>query len=75
MSKLILLKTWARETYGEDAPSNVTLLRWVKKRKILPLPQKQGRAYYVSPEARYTEPSKPRQLVDRLAREEEAHAS
>lgn len=68
--KLVSLERWLRDTYGEDAPHMETARRWARAGKIQPPPQKHGRAYFVHPEARYTNSSsaKPR-LVDRLRAE------
>lgn len=50
--KLQTLEEWARNKY-ERPPSKWTLRRWVADGKIFPIPQKQGRAYFVDPNARY----------------------
>lgn len=82
MAKLITLEAWATATYGEGSPHINTLRRWARDSLIFPTPEKHGRTYYVSPNARYcdyrnqaliTMPS-PRgnasagRLVDRIAR-------
>jgi predicted site-specific integrase-resolvase len=64
MSKYVLLSTWAARNYGSDAPHPRTLLRWVKAGKIQPKPERHGRDYYVSPEARYTD--RPQSLWERV---------
>lgn len=51
--RLIPLEKWAEQQYGEDAPSIFTLRSWCRDGKILPLPKKHGRRYYVSEQARY----------------------
>jgi hypothetical protein len=51
-AKLQTLEEWARSNY-EQPPSEYTLRRWVKAGKIFPAPEKQGRAYFVVPHARY----------------------
>ncbi len=51
--KLIPLEAWAANRYGEHAPSIYTLRRWVREAKILPVPKKHGRTYFVSESARY----------------------
>ena len=74
MSQLVSLHTWAAQTYGEDAPCMATLLRWTKRGQIQPAPVKHGRAYFVAPDAVYTERSFP-SLVDRIhADREKANA-
>lgn len=50
--KLQTLEEWARSNY-ERPPSIFTLRRWATQGKIFPLPQKQGRSYFVEPNARY----------------------
>lgn len=49
----IALQTWARLTYGDDAPSVKTLRRWAREGKIWPQPVKHGRSYFVDPSAEY----------------------
>jgi hypothetical protein len=53
-AKLMTLETWAAEVYGSDAPCMNTLRAWARQSKIFPAPVKHGRAYYVTPDARYT---------------------
>ena len=67
MSALLPLDAWAREQYGEHAPSVRTLQRWVREKRIAPLPERHGLRYYVRPDARYVEP-RPigGRLVDRI---------
>lgn len=62
-AKLITLEAWLSLTYA-DGPTIETARRWCRDGLIHPLPQKHGRTYYVSPEARYTRGSA--RLVDRL---------
>ncbi len=50
--KLQTLEEWARSNY-EQPPSIFTLRRWAIAGKIFPLPQKQGRTYFVQSSARY----------------------
>lgn len=52
-SRLITLQAWAEAIYGDAAPKAPTLCAWAKGGKIIPAPQKHGRAYFVAPEARY----------------------
>jgi len=59
MAQLMTLETWAAKTYGTEAPSINTLRRWCREGFIRPAPQKHGRAYYVSPNARYDDYRKP----------------
>ncbi|WP_244141814.1 excisionase [Burkholderia gladioli] len=54
--KLIPLHVWAGQTFGEYAPHANTLRRWVRNGKILPVPIKVGRSYFVRPEAEYFDP-------------------
>lgn len=53
--KLVTLEEWARARYGERPPFIGTLRRWVREGKIYPLPQKQGRAYFVIETAEYVD--------------------
>jgi len=55
-AKLIPLRVWAEEVFGEYAPHKNTLLAWCKNGKILPVPRKVGREYFCSPDARYVDP-------------------
>lgn len=59
MSKLTTLERWAEARYGEHMPTVATLRRWVREAKILPVPKKHGRAYYVQEDARYIDPTDP----------------
>lgn len=52
-ANLLPLEAWARKVYGDFAPSKGTLRRWVRDGRIQPQPQKQGRAYFLKPEAEY----------------------
>ena len=78
--RLITLELWLAETYGDAITLN-TARRWCRDRKISPLPEKHGRTYFVTPDARYTieqqtQPAAPEQpspaeaggLVERLKR-------
>lgn len=55
MAKLITLEAWAQDQYGEDAPHINTLRRWARDGRIMPVPEKHGRTYYVKPDARYSD--------------------
>lgn len=57
--RLLPLDAWARAKYGEHMPSVGTLRRWVRDAKIVPIPKKHGRSYYVSETAEYMSPSDP----------------
>lgn len=50
----IPLRTWAERLWS-PVPSQRTLERWTRDGRILPPPQKVGRAYYVLPTARYVD--------------------
>jgi Excisionase-like protein len=54
VTKKVTLEEWARSQY-ETPPSIKTLRRWAREFRIFPLPQKNGRKYYVDPSARYTD--------------------
>ena len=64
--KRISLETWLEMVYGEDAPAIETARRWCRLGKIYPKPEKHGRAYFLSPDARYTEAPR---LIDRVRAE------
>ncbi len=51
--RLTTLEDWAQKRYGEHAPSIYTLRRWVKEAKIVPVPKKHGRTYFVEETAVY----------------------
>lgn len=69
--KLITLEAWVAATYGE-AVSLDTARRWVREQRIQPAPEKHGRSYFVTPEARYTARQKRKlSLVERLVAETE----
>ena len=67
MSKLLTLEAWAQRRY-EKPPSMRTLYRWVEAAKIVPLPKKDGRTFYVHPDAEYIDRNDP-DYWERLARE------
>lgn len=52
--RLTTLEAWAAKRYGDHAPSIHTLRRWVREAKILPVPKKHGRTYFVEETAEYT---------------------
>ena len=50
----ISLHTWLAQNYAVgEAPHINTARRWCHDGLIYPLPEKQGREYYLMPEARY----------------------
>jgi hypothetical protein len=52
--QLISLATWIASRYSAaDAPCMNTVRRWVRNQNIEPAPEKQGRAYFFHPAARY----------------------
>ena len=55
----ITLEEWLAQSYGEHPPSIFTARRWCREGRIYPAPQKHGRSYYVRPDARYIDTSKP----------------
>jgi hypothetical protein len=63
-AKLIPLHDWAERTYGDAAPCIHTLRRWARDNRIAPAPQKHGRSYFVSPDARYSDPANPEPIAD-----------
>lgn len=57
--RLVKLEAWAEARYGDDKPAVGTLRRWVREARIIPVPKKHGRSYFVSENARYIDPSDP----------------
>jgi hypothetical protein len=55
----VSLEAWAEARFGEHAPTIGTLRRWAREARILPVPRKYGRSYYVAESARYIDPSDP----------------
>lgn len=49
---MITLEEWAKRRYDKP-PSILTLRRWAREEKIFPHPKKEGRTYYVLPNAQY----------------------
>ncbi len=64
-SDLITLLAWARARY-DPPPHRNTLRRWVHAAKIVPVPKKNGRSYFVSRHARYIDYNDPN-YVDAIA--------
>lgn len=52
-AKMIPLRQWAKDTYGDAAPSVGTLRRWARDNRLFPPAEKHGREYFVSPDTRY----------------------
>lgn len=52
-AKLIPLRVWAQEMFGEYCPHPNTLLNWTKSGKLVPHPIKVGSRYFVRPETEY----------------------
>jgi hypothetical protein len=75
--RLISLDRWRALTYGDDprAPCLQTVYRWCRAGKIQPPPEKHGRAYFLDPDARYTDRPEPTpdqrpSLIERIRAEE-----
>ena len=51
--RFVPLRVWAEMQFGDHAPHNNTLLKWVHEGRIQPQPQKIGRMYWVKPAAEY----------------------
>ena len=62
MPRQTTLENWARAEFGDDAPSINTLTRWAREGLIVPLPQKIGRTWFVSPQAQYRPLTRPATL-------------
>jgi Excisionase-like protein len=62
----IRLEVWARQRWGEAAPSIFTLRAWARSGEIYPMPGKVGRTYFVKPDTEYCR--NPNSLVRRLRR-------
>ena len=58
MSKKIPLSEWAASHYAPP-PSAWTLRQWVRAGQVIPVPEKVGKSYYVSTEARRITDSTP----------------
>lgn len=63
LPKLVTLEAWVELTYGTAVQID-TARRWCREGRIYPAPEKHGRSYFVSRDARYT-PPKP-SLIQRL---------
>jgi predicted site-specific integrase-resolvase len=62
------LEAWARQRWGEAAPSIFTLRAWARSGKIIPMPQKVGRTYFVKPDAEYRrDPNRSHRLIRRMS--------
>ena len=55
---LLTLARWIEVTYGKDGPCLETVRRWARGGLIHPAPEKHGREYYVTRDARYSRPDK-----------------
>jgi hypothetical protein len=53
MAKLMTLQAWAETLFGKNKPHRNTLLSWRRNGRIVPLPIKCGRQYFVEPSAVY----------------------
>ena len=53
MALWMKLETWARITYGEDAPDPRTLRRWAADGNIYPPAELHGKCWYVRPQSKY----------------------
>ena len=52
----VSLASWMAANYAvNDAPTANTVRRWVREKRIQPPPRKEGRSYFFSPAARYTD--------------------
>lgn len=61
--KLIPLSMWAQRRYAEP-PSSRTLRRWATNGTIQPRPRKEGRQYWVQPNATVLDVTDPNYLED-----------
>jgi len=65
-TRKVTLDEWAVSNYATP-PHRNTLQRWARHGCIYPPPKKEGRAYYVLPDAKYIDPTAPTsELVKRL---------
>ncbi|MGQ5289858.1 excisionase [Pectobacterium actinidiae] len=53
MARMILLKEWAVDEFGNAKPSNNTLNHYAKHNMISPPPKKVGRKWMVEKDARF----------------------
>jgi len=51
--KLVPIRAWAAKTFGDYAPHPNTITKWIANGHIVPAPQKIGRGYFVTPDAKY----------------------
>ena len=51
--RLVPVAVWAASLFGDRAPHNNTLLRWVHDGRIQPRPRKIARIWWVTPNAEY----------------------
>jgi len=71
-SRFMTLESWIAAVYG-GAVSIATARRWCRERRITPAPQKHGRSYFVTQDARYVDRSQIRpRLVEALRAAEAA---
>jgi hypothetical protein len=74
MSKLVPLRIWAHDLYGEHAPFIGTLRRWARDGKIYPSPKKHGRSYFVEPDARYVDDHGDSDFLEKVRVATQAHS-
>ncbi|HEI6817133.1 excisionase [Yersinia enterocolitica] len=53
MARMLTLLEWAKEEFGDKAPSERLLKKYAKESRILPPAKKIGREWMVDKEARY----------------------
>ncbi|MCL6401859.1 excisionase [Pectobacterium carotovorum subsp. carotovorum] len=53
MARMLLLKVWAIDEFGDAAPSSSTLHYYAKHNMIFPPPKKVGRKWMVEQDARF----------------------
>ncbi|GKV88465.1 MULTISPECIES: excisionase [Pectobacterium] len=53
MARMLLLKVWAIDEFGDEKPSNNTLYHYAKHNMISPPPKKVGRKWMVEQDARF----------------------
>ncbi len=66
MSRLIKLETWAKDQYGDDAPSLITLRRWARNGNLFPAAEQHGKCWYVTPGTKYMAQNNGSSIIDRM---------
>lgn len=66
MAKTIKLTTWAKRTFGEDAPCLRTLLEWGENGEIYPKPIRIGKGIWIAENAILTSMAPNETILERM---------